>query len=130
MYGAAIDLGQLADHEIAMPALSQHERITWSFGQSDGQIYEQADLVAQSEDMAKKTHRILDGIIAYEELWSEGSEPMKQIMRGVELTHDGNTTGFHWQGDESTVLTGLDDALQRLDTWKPIWKKQHRAAHQ
>jgi len=124
MYGAAIDLQQLKQHPVAMPILSQHERIVWSFGFRDGKIYEQADLVARSPDVAKQTKKILDGIVAYETLWSEGSEPMAAVMKGVRVTQDGKKSGFHWQGDSETVIAALDDALDRLATWMPMLMSQ------
>lgn len=118
MYGAAIDLQKLKDHPVSMPILSQHEKIVWSFGKRDGQIYEQADLVASSDDVAKSMMKILDGIVAYESLWSAGSQPMSAIMKDVRVTQQGNTSGFRWQGDSKTVVAALDDALARLASWK------------
>ncbi len=128
MYGAAIDLQQLKEHPVAMPILSQHERIVWSFGERDGKIYEQADLVARSPEVAKLTKKVLDGIVAYETLWSEGSKPMAAVMKGVRVTQDGKKSGFHWQGDSETVIAALGDALDRLATWKPMLMS-HQSKH-
>ncbi|EMI19937.1 hypothetical protein RMSM_03137 [Rhodopirellula maiorica SM1] len=127
MYGAAINLGELKKHPVSMPILAQHQQINWSFGeQSDGMLYEQADFVAQSEEVAKQTKAILDGIVAYERLWSEGSEPMATLMENVEITHEGKTTGFRWQGSSDQVVAAMDDLFARMETWKPILMKNHQ----
>ncbi len=125
MYGAAIDLQQLKDHPVSMPILSQHKQIVWSFGERDGQIYEQGDFLAASEQIAESTKKILDGIVAYESLWSEGSEPMKAVMKSVQVSREGNRSSLRWQGDSDTVVNALDDALDQMATWRPFLVSEH-----
>src|SRR6056297_3547398 len=127
-YGAAIDLGDLENHPVAMPIIAQHDRITWSSGKNDdGMLYETADLVAQSEEVAKQMKTVLEGLVAYEKLWSSGSEPMTALMRNVEIHHDGKTTGFDWKGGPDQVVAAMGDVFDRLETWKPILMKNEQA---
>ncbi|QDV44550.1 hypothetical protein Enr13x_44160 [Stieleria neptunia] len=127
MYGAAINLAELKKHPIAMPILAQHQQITWSFGkQSDGTLYEQADFVAKSEDVAGKMKTVLDGIVAYELLWADGSTPMTTMMKSVEVKRDGRTAGFRWRGSSEQVVAAMDDVFERLQTWKPILMPHQR----
>lgn len=124
MHGAAINLGELKQHPVAMPIIAQHERITWSFGkQSDGKLYEQANLVAQSNQIAKKMKTILDGVVAYEELWAAESKPLSALIQNVEVTHEGQATGFHWQGSSDQVVDAMEDVFAMMESWKPILMK-------
>ncbi len=127
MHGAAINLDQLKKHPVAMPIIAQHQRIVWSFGKlPNGMLYEQADLVGQSEQIAQKMETVFDGIVAYEQLWAEGSEPMKSLVQNVEVTRDGKTTGFSWQGSSDEVVAAMDDIFDRIATWKPILMTHRR----
>lgn len=127
MHGAAINLGELKQHPVAMPILAQHERITWSFGkQSDGKLYEQAKLVAQSKQTAKKMKTILDGVVAYEELWATESEPLSALIKNVQITHEKKTTGFHWQGSSDQVIAAMEDLFALMETWKPLLMKHEQ----
>jgi hypothetical protein len=125
IYGAAINLGKLKDHPIAMPIIAQHNQINWSFGEkSDGVLYEKAKLVAQSEEIAKNMETVLNGIVAWERLWAEGSKPMAELMKNAQVMRDGSTTGFQWEGKSDQVVAALDDVFARLETWKPIVMKR------
>ena len=129
MYGAAINLGELKKHPVAMPIIAQHERINWSFGeQSDATLYEHADFVAQSEDVAEKMKTVLDGIVAFEALAAEGSKPLSALMKNVKVMRKGKTSGFYWQGSSNQVVAAMDDVFARMETWKLILMK-HKSKH-
>ena len=122
IYGSAIDLGKLKDHPVSMPVIAQHERITWSLGeQSDGKIYEKAELVAQSEEVATKMKKVLDGAVAFETLSAEGSEALTALIKDVEVKQDGKTAMFEWSGSSDQVVAALDDVFARMETWKSMF---------
>ncbi len=124
IYGAAINLGSLKEHPLSMPIIAQHQQINWSFGsKSDGELYEKAEMVAQSEEVAKKMKTVLDGIVAFESLRSDGSDSLSAIMENIEVKHDGKTTGFHWNGTSDQVVAALDDVFTRLEPWKSLFMK-------
>lgn len=129
VYGAAIDLNELKQHPVSMPIIVQHEQITWSLGkQSDGMVFEQADLVAQSAEVAEKMKTVLEGIIAYESLWAEGSQSLTAIIEKVQVEHAGKTTSFQWRGSSEQVVAATEDIFERLESWKPILMK-HSPKH-
>lgn len=131
VYAAATNLSKLEDHPVAMPIIAQHKQINWSFGeQSDGMLYEQAKLVAQSEQIAKDMETVLNGIVAWERLWAEGSKPMTALMQNVRVMRDGDTTGFEWKGQSDQVVAAMDDLFARLETWKPIMMKHRQVRMQ
>jgi hypothetical protein len=118
IYGAATQLGEIQKHPIAMPVLAQHQRITWAFGgDDDGQLYERADFVAKDVAVAKKMKDVLEGAVAYETLWSEGSQAMTDLMQNVTIKRNGKTTGFHWTGDTEQLAEGMRNILDRVKTW-------------
>ncbi|WP_417389101.1 hypothetical protein [Gimesia sp.] len=121
IYGAAIDLKRLKQNPLPMPVLQHHERITWSFGNRDGRLFEHAELVAASEEVAQETLQVVEGIAAYETLWAEGSPPMKSLMKNTRIQRDGNVVEVSWDGDTETVLKALKDLGSRMKTWKHVW---------
>ena len=121
IYGAAIDLQRLKQNPLPMPVLQQHERIIWSFGDRDGQLFEHAELVAASEEVAQKTLQVVEGIAAYETLWAEGIPPMKSLMKNTRIQRDGKIVEVSWDGDTETVLKALKDLGSRMKTWKHVW---------
>ena len=115
------NLGELEDHDFPLPVLAQHERIVWSFGKNDeGKLYEQAELVAESEEVASQMQRVLDGMVAYGTLRAEGSQALTAIMRNVQISRDGASAKLNWQGTPEQVNAAMDDALDRLNEWKPL----------
>ncbi|MEZ6089031.1 MAG: hypothetical protein R3C05_13595 [Pirellulaceae bacterium] len=128
IYGAAIDLKQLKDHPVAMPVLAQHQRITWAFGkQDDGKLYEQAKFVARDESVAEQMHQVLQGLIAYETLWADGRSALTKMMKDVELTRDGTTVGFHWQGKSEAVAEAVEVGLERAKSWMKLLKDDRKS---
>jgi len=118
IYGAAKQLGEIQKHPVAMPVLAQHERITWAFGaHDDGKLYERANFVAKDQEVAKKMKDVLEGAVAYETLWSEGSQAMTNLMQSVTIKRNGKTTGFDWTGDTEQLAKGMRDILDRVKTW-------------
>ena len=120
IYGAAIDLGNLRQHDVSMPVLAQHEKIVWAVGKRNDKLFEEATFTGQSEPVAEKMQRVLDGLLAYGQLWASDSKPLTELYRDIEITREGSTTGFRWQGDADQVATALDDVFNRVDTWKDL----------
>jgi len=118
MYGAAIQLENISENDIPMPVLKQHEMITWVFGEKDDQLYEEARLVGQSEDVAKKMERVIQGALAYEQLWAADSEPLTKIVEAAEVSRDGQEVKVEWESSTQNVIAGLDDLIGRLEDWR------------
>lgn len=122
IYGAAINLQDISRHDIAMPVLQQHETIRFSFGQRNGMLYEQATLTAQSQEVAEKMKQVLEGLVAYKQLWAHGSDSFRSLVDSVKIDQQGNQASFTWQGDSDTVVAALDDVLPRVATWNWLWQ--------
>lgn len=120
IYGAAIDLEEAGESNFPLPVLQQHERITWSIGNRDGRIYENALLVAQSTEVAQQMEQVLEGLIAYERLWAPDSQPLNKLLDAVELSRNGEQVTVDWEGDTETVIAALRDLKPRLEQWKKI----------
>lgn len=126
LVGSAVELGNLEEHPLPMPVLSQMETIVWSFGEKDGHITESAAFVAQSEEVAKRLYRVLDGIIAYEELWAKDSKPMQKVMGNVKLSRDRDHVRFDWKGDTQTAMAAMGQSLQRINTWRSFFQPKQK----
>lgn len=130
-YAAAIDLQQLKEANIALPVLAQHERITWSFGkQDDGKFYERANLVAQSEDVASKMLTVVQGVIAYEELWAADNKSLQALIDNAEIEQKGKEVGVQWQGEDNQVVAAMDVLAARVDAWKQLVMRQDGQSRQ
>ena len=118
IYGAAVELGQLDEYyQVLLPMLRRHERVVYAFGEDDGELFETMTLVAESEEVAEKTQKVLEGLIAYESLFAEGSDAMTEILEGVELWREGRENGFEWRGETEQVLEALSDLKDRFGHW-------------
>jgi len=127
IYGAAKELNQIKEHPVAMPVLAQHQQISWSFGaHDDGKLYERADFVANDEAVAEKMKNVLEGAVAYETLWSEGSKAMTNLMQNVSIEQNGATTRFNWQGESEQLADGMTDILDRVKTWVALMTPKQR----
>jgi len=125
VYAAAIGLQQLKEVDIALPVLSQHERITWSFGkQGDNTFYERANLVAQSEDVASKMLTVVKGVIAYEELWAADNQSLQAVIDNAKIEQKGKEVRVQWQGEDNQVLAAMDVMAERVDAWKQLVMRQ------
>lgn len=118
MYGAAIELENITKSNLPMPVLKQHEMITWVFGERDGQLFEEATLVGQSEDVAEKMEQLIRGVVAYEQLWAADSEPLTKIVEAAKISRDGDKVKVEWEASTDTVVAGLDDLMARFDDWR------------
>jgi hypothetical protein len=115
IYGAAIDLKELEQHPASMPILSQHERICWSFGkQEDGRLYEEAKLVAQSPEVAEEMKKVIDGLVAYLKLFSDGNETLVSLIDNTEVKIEDKTTSFNWHGTQEEVLSAVGELMKRF----------------
>lgn len=119
-YGAAIDLQQLSQNPLPMPVLQQHERITWSFGTRDGQLFEHGKLVAASEEVARETQQVMEGLAAYQKLWAQGNSPLESLIKNTRIQRDGSIVEVSWEGETDTVLKALGDFCSRVKMWKHL----------
>lgn len=135
IYGAAIDLSSLDQHTIFFPLLRQQQQCVYAFGQRDGKLFETLTLTAQSQEVAKKTTEVLEGLIAYEQLCAAGSEPLTRLMNNVQLTGSGTETRVTWEGDSELVVAAVRDFGDRVDQWMkvldiPRWHSGEEQSHQ
>lgn len=117
MYGAAIKLENITKSNLPMPVLKQHEMIAWVFGERDGQLFEEATLVGQSEDVAEKMEQLIRGVVAYEQLWAADSESLTKIVEAAKISREGDKVKVAWEASTGTVVAGLDDLMARFDDW-------------
>ncbi|MEZ6097780.1 MAG: PDZ domain-containing protein [Pirellulaceae bacterium] len=135
IYGAAIKLGRLDRYKMLMPLLQQQEQCVYAFGQRDDKLFETLTLTAQSEEVAKETTEVLEGLIAYERLCAAGSKPLTRLMNNVELTPSGTRARVTWEGDSELVVAAVRDSGQRVDQWMkvleiPRWHSGEEQSHQ
>ena len=88
-YGAAITLKKIARHDGVFPILQQHERVVYATGEHNGEVFEQATFVANSEEVAQRMDEAMNGAIALVTLWAADDENLKQIAQDVEVTRKG-----------------------------------------
>ena len=72
-------------------------------------------LTAQSEEVAKKSTEVLEGLIAYEQLCAAGSEPLTKLMNNVQLTRSGTKSRVTWEGDSELAVEAIRDLSQRVE---------------
>lgn len=135
IYGAAIGLGRLGQGKMLMPLLQQQRHCVYAFGQRDDKLFETLTLTAQSQEVAKKTTEVLEGVIAYEQLCAAGSEPLTRLMNNVQLTRSGTETSVKWEGDSELVVAAVRDFGPRVDQWMkvldiPRWHSGEEQSHQ
>lgn len=117
IYGAAIELGRLDQYEMLLPLLQQQEKCVYAFGQRDGKLFETLTLTGQSEEVAEKTKEVLEGVIAYEQLWAAGSAPLTELINNVRLSRDGTELMLTWEGESELVTKAFGDLKKRVDQW-------------
>lgn len=121
IYGAAIELGRLKQYDLLLPLLQQQEQCFYAFGERRGKLFETLKLTAQSEELAEKTTEVLEGLIAYEQLWAAGSEPLVELMDNVQISRDGVESTVSWEGDSELVVKSFDDLKARIDQWMTLF---------
>ncbi len=119
MYGAAIDLGQIARQEHFFPILRQHERVVWAFGEREGELFETATFVGQSEEVAMEVEEVLHGATALVKLWANGQENLTRIADATKINRDGKTVKVSWQTDATTVLDAIEEFKQQVQKTRP-----------
>lgn len=124
MYGAAIDLQQVDKSTAPTPVLKQHKKITWTFKERDGKLFEDATLTATSEDVAKDMKQFLQGILAYERLWAGDNKSLKKLVDAGKVSRDGNKVMIKWEAESKLVVDAIDDLLARYENWKPLMRKR------
>jgi hypothetical protein len=117
IYGAAIELGRLDQFRMLLPLMQQQEQCVYAFGQRDEKLFETVTLTSQSEEVAKKTTEVLEGLIAYEQLCAAGSEPLTELMKNVKLSRNGTKSTVSWEGESKLVVDALVDLKARTDEW-------------
>lgn len=114
VYGAAIDLKQIAQREGIFPILRQHEHIHLSVSEEDGKVLRKLTLVAQSDDVAEQMKTTLEGLVAFSKVWAADSENLKQMAEDAEIRIDGQVVKFEGRHDSETVLNALGEVRERI----------------
>ncbi len=114
VYGAAIDLGELKRREHAFPILQRHKRVTWAFGEHQGELFETATFVAESEEVAEEMDKVLQGAMALVKLWANNKENLTSIADATKITREGDTVKLSWRANVPTVLAAIDEFKQQV----------------
>jgi hypothetical protein len=114
VYGAAMNLDEIAKREETFPILEQHERIVYVVGEKAGKVYENVTLVAQSEDVAKEMKSALDGLVAFMRVWAGSSKELRAVLEDVEVQRDGKTVTSRFEGSTEEVMFALKAFRDRL----------------
>ena len=123
MYGAAIELGKISQHELLFPVLRQHSRVTWAVGRKDDKLYEKTCLVAESDDVAEKMQRVAEGAVAYKKLWMIDSDASQKLLEDVTIKREGKELKIEWEGEPDTVHSALVDFGKYVSAWKQAMRK-------
>jgi hypothetical protein len=126
IYGAAIDLDELAQHTRPFPVLTQHEHVSYAVGQRGDEMYKQLMLVAKKSDVAREMENVVEGFVALVKVWAADAETLVELYDDVEIDRDGATVTVNWEGDVDDVMKAFDELEPRM----AAWRKMHRERHQ
>lgn len=118
-YGAAIDLDQIDQHEHFFPILRQHERIVYAVGEDNGQVFENATLLAQSEETAKRMEQALVGFMGLYRVWAQGDDALTKLADKVEIRRDAKMLTSRFRAETDVTFAGLQAAFDRFMGEKP-----------
>jgi hypothetical protein len=118
VYGAAIDLGEISQHDRPFPILAQHESIKWYVGERDDEMFETLTLVANERRVAREMETALEGLIAFGKVWAGDLEMLKELYDDTDITRTRRTVEVDWQGDIEDVMAALDELQPRLQAWR------------
>lgn len=113
-YGAAVKLDSISQHEGIFPILSQHQRIVWAIGQQDDEIYEKLTLVANSPEVAEQMKTIIEGFVAFCNVWAADNETLSGLVQATEVRIEDQTVHAEWRGETGDVVAALAEVRQRL----------------
>ena len=117
LYGAAVELQDIAGREQLFPILQQHEHIRWVVGERDGRLFEECTLVAQNKEVASQMKTALEGFVAFGKLWAADSEELASLYDDVEIRQQGSTVRLEWEGESEEVVAALSAFGDRLAQW-------------
>lgn len=118
-YGAAIDLEKIDQHEHFFPILRQHERIVYAVGEDNGQVFENASLLAQNEETAKRMEQALVGFMGLYRVWSQGDEALTRLADKVEIRREGKLLTSRFRAETDVTFAGMQAAFDRFMGEKP-----------
>ncbi len=133
-YGAAVDLADLEKWKgmFDFSVLLQGERVTVAVGEKDGEAFKQVHFVAQSEDVARKLAKVLQGFQAMLQLHAETKPHLKKIGEGLQWNVEGKAVTVNWKSDANAVIETVEHMKQRakrMERWEERfedkWEKDH-----
>lgn len=113
LYGAAVDLGQIAERKGPFPILQQHERINYAAGVDNEEVFEMLKLVAKSPEVAEQMAKVLEGCVALLQVWAADSPHLSRITREAEIKQEGITVRARFRAKSEDVLGALEEVKQR-----------------
>ena len=113
LYGAAVQLQQIDQHDGVFPVLSQHERIVWAVGGQGNEFFKELTLVAQSAEVAEQMEKVMHGLVAFQKVWAGDSQPLRQLTDSAKISRQGNTVRVEGRGEQRTVVAALRDVADR-----------------
>ncbi len=114
VYGAAIDLQQIEQRDGFFPVLAQHERIYWTVVGNEGQVGAKLTLHTESEEVAEKMQKSLEGSVAFGQVWAADSENLSKLFDSREVSRDGKTVELKGQSDVETVRAAIGELRERF----------------
>ena len=115
VYGAAVELGSIAQRDGVFPILRQHEKICYAIGHRDGKVFETVELVARDAGTAGRMQQFLKGLTALKEVYAADDPALSRLYDEVEVTRDGATLTAEFEADLDVVLGGLGAIADRMN---------------
>jgi len=124
LYGAAIDLQQIKRHDGVFPILRQHEQVTYAIGNDGEHVFEELELVAASDEVAKEMKAVIDGCAAFLRVWSADNEALERLTADLTITRQGRKVTSYYHGNVQDVSAALDAVSERWKQWKRLAKRE------
>ncbi len=118
VYGAAIELESLSQHERPFPVLQQHEYAMWAAGERNGEVFEELTLEARDEETARQMETLLEGFVALGKLWSADMKHFAELYDHVHIRQQGTTVHGEWHGDPAETVAAVDEFVAQVKKWR------------
>lgn len=126
VYGAAVDLKSIAEHDGVFPILRQHEQVVYAVGNDGDEVFEQIELTAASEETAEAMQKVLEGFVALGCVWAADDEGLQKVMKDVKVSREGKLVASRYRGSTEDVSAALSEFGKRVEQWKEMKKKHHK----
>lgn len=118
LYGAAVELQKISEHEGVFPILRQHKQVVYAVGNDGQEVFEQAEFTAVSPEVAQNMEQALRGGVALMTVWAADDQALTRAAKNVKITRKGDKVASHYRTDVADFEKFLDALMGRFQQWK------------